>query len=155
MPDHMNTQHATAAGQISPLPTSTAARADGTLTVLYGEKSLPILAEEYISLCKESPKEGEGGKSKTTARFPNLAGFCRYLGCGLDTLEAIREESPTEFSALLAILEDEALNFLYSPTLVAAYLKRRMEYEKEKERKASGYDAMQICFEHDVLEDGE
>lgn len=145
MPDHTNTQEPIAAGQISPL-----------LPLLCGEKSLSRLGEDYVAQCKESTKEEyQGAKSKSTSRFPNLAGFCRYLGCGLEAMETLREESPAEVSALMAILEDEALNFLYSPTLIAAYLKRRMDYEKEKERKPAGYDAMQICFEHDVLEDGE
>ena len=51
----------------------------------------------------------------------------------------------------LAILEDEALNSALSPTLVSAYLKKRLGYDGTEKRASS---QLEISFEHDVFEDG-
>ena len=48
--------------------------------------------------------------------FPNLAGFARSLGVGLGDLEKICGKYPEQYDAVLALLEDEALNCGQSPT---------------------------------------
>ena len=86
--------------------------------------------------------------------FPNLAGFCRYLGIGTDEIENIMDEYPREYGRILAALEDEALNSGLSPTLISAYLKKRLRYDTSQPK--SSYEGqMQIRFEHDIFEDGE
>ena len=59
----------------------------------------------------------------------------------------------------IAVMEDEALNSpVLSPTVVSAYLKRRLSYG---ERTPSGDPSLADCgkvrlvFEHDIVEDGE
>ena len=124
------------------------------------EGTLTLLAEQYVTACRAHTsggatlREHDTKMGKSIARFPNAAGFCRFLHCGTDSLEALREEAPSEYAKLQAILEDEALNFVFSPTLLSAYLKRRLDYEKDR-RELTDRGSVQICFEHDILEDGE
>ena len=54
----------------------------------------------------------------------------------------------------LAVLEDEALNSDLSPTLLSAYLKRRLGYDTPA-RALAQKDQICISFEHDIIEDGE
>ena len=105
---------------------------------------------EYIELCRSEVL----GKSKT--RFPNVAGFCRYLGVGLDALEEVFEGYPDSYGALCAVFEDEALNSELSPTVVTAYLKQRLGYgEKQEQSKASlELPELKLVFDHDIFEDG-
>ena len=86
--------------------------------------------------------------------FPNLAGFCRYLNIGTDELDVLEEEFPTQYGRILAVLEDEALNSGVSPTLISAYLKKRLKYDPLSQKSARG-EQLQISFEHDIFEDGE
>ena len=117
------------------------------------------LAEEYITNCLSEKQNGEGETSskKKTARFPNVAGFCRYLGISRDKYERISKKYPEEFGELEAILEDEALNSDVSASVLTAYLKKRLGYtdneKKEKTELESGQ--MRLVFEHDILSDGE
>lgn len=107
-------------------------------------------AAEYIELCR-----GELlGKSKT--RFPNFAGFCRYLGVSVETLEEIFRGYPDSYGVLCAVFEDEALNSELSPTVVTAYLKQRLGYgEKQEQNRAScELPELKLVFDHDIFEDG-
>ena len=110
---------------------------------------------EYIHVCKQSKNEEDDcekkKKSSERSAFPNLAGFCRFLGIGASELEDFGSRSPDIYGRILAILEDEALNSTLSPTLVSAYLKKRLGYDGS-EKKASSQ--LEISFEHDVFEDG-
>ena len=105
---------------------------------------------EYIELCRNELL----GKSKT--RFPNMAGFCRYLGVGLDALEEIFNGYPDSYGVLCAVFEDEALNSELSPTVVTAYLKQRLGYgEKQEPSRAScELPELKLVFDHDIFEDG-
>lgn len=108
-------------------------------------------AREYIAACAA---ERTGTKGRT--RFPNLAGFCRSLGVGVETFEREMEAYPEEYGAVCAMLEDEALNWEWSATLVSAYLKKRLGYADKGEEPRSVCDAAEtrLVFEHDVFEDG-
>ena len=56
------------------------------------------------------------------------------------------------------MMEDEALNHtaLISPTVMNAYLKRRLGYAEKAESGASAAcGELQVIFEHDITEDGE
>lgn len=86
--------------------------------------------------------------------FPNVAGFCRFLGVSTGELERLGGEYPEEYGRILAVLEDEALNSDLSPTLITAYLKRRLGYDSPT-RAAAQKDQICISFEHDIIEDGE
>ena len=115
---------------------------------------LKLYLKRYLISClpppDADPKRGGG-------RFPNLAGFCSYLGCGFSQLEAFRLAYPDEWDWLNAVMEDEALNnsALLSPTVLNAYLKRRLGYT-DKSDSVSGADCgeMRVIFEHDIGEDG-
>ncbi|MBE6597030.1 MAG: hypothetical protein E7641_05095 [Ruminococcaceae bacterium] len=109
------------------------------------------LVEKYIELCR---KESDGdGKGRSKGRFPNLAGFCRYLGIGESELLRLSAKFPSELERVRAALEDEALNSDVSPTIISAYLKRRLGYEKAPESEV--YDGqLKVVFEHDIMEDG-
>ena len=116
-----------------------------------------ILLEEYLRNChtdnnQGSPQESKRKKDNETV-FPNLAGFCRFIGIGTSELEDFGRENPCEYGKILAVLEDEALNSTISPTLVSAYLKKRLGYDGTKPQESSAQ--LEIKFEHDIFEDGE
>ncbi len=115
------------------------------------------ILEEYIASChtptadtatvEKKPRGGSRGE-----RFPNLAGFCRYLGCSIDEWLAMEQTHPILFGRLRAALEDEALGAAMSPTVIAAYLKKRLGYDKDT---GDTDGAISVQFEHDVFGDGE
>ncbi len=128
---------------------------------------LQYILEQYISDClsKDTSANGiapnernsEQAKAKKQeskkASFPNVAGFCRYLGISTDELEKLSRDFPLQYGRLLSVFEDEALNSGLSPTLLSAYLKKRIGYEGAKKSTCDGQ--IRISFEHDILEDGE
>ena len=65
----------------------------------------------------------------------------------------MEREHPIPFGRLRAVLEDEALNATLSPTLIGAYLKRRLGYDNTTDARAS--EQLTVRFEHDIWEDGE
>ena len=117
---------------------------------------LLALAEEYIASCS-SEEQGVGDK-KQKGRFPNLAGFARMLGVGVDDLCAVRREWPEQYGAMLALFEDEALNSDRSATVLNAYIKERLEFGETKEGGATNpigtTGNIKVIFEHDISEDG-
>ncbi len=122
------------------------------LETIVAEGRLDREIRRYLKFCK--PPDGES--KKTLGRFPSVAGFCRFLGCGMGELEALRLSHPSEVDYLLAVMEDEALNSpVPSPTVLSAYLKHRLLYG-EKSTPLSGADCgeMRVIFEHDIAEDG-
>ena len=108
-------------------------------------------AAAYVAACAA---ECTGAKGRT--RFPNLAGFCRGLGVGVDVFRREMEAYPEVMDALLAVLEDEALNWEWSATIVSAYLKKRLGYGERGEETRSVCESAEtrLVFEHDVFEDG-
>ena len=116
---------------------------------------LKELTESYLTFCHREKKEGAASSKKSSAILPNLAGFCRYVGVGTTELEKLLSEFPRERELLLAALEDEALNSAASPTVVSAYLKRRLGYEKEPCSAREIPSQIKIQFEHDIFKDGE
>ena len=109
------------------------------------------LIERYLKFCR-APEEKKGG------RFPNLAGFCRWMGCGIEAIDQLRLTHPGEADYLVAVMEDEALNSpVLSPTVVGAYLKRRLAYGEKQAGTSSSADCgeVRLVFEHDIAEDGE
>lgn len=109
-------------------------------------------AEDYVLSCKEA-KEGADNKEKE--RFPNIAGFARSLGVGVDTLKKVQRKYSDQYDAVLALFEDEALNSFKSPTVLTAYLKERLEFGEKKEGGATvNAGDIKLIFEHDISEDG-
>ena len=126
---------------------------------------LYAMLEDYVRLCTPPPdpdEESHAGVGKVGSKkqnvkkgiFPNLAGFCRYLGIGTAEFEEILRDFPHQCSRILTALEDEALNSELSATLLSAYLKRRLGYDGALQS-APPAEALQISFEHDIFEDGE
>lgn len=115
---------------------------------------LPRLLKSYLESCHT---EDEFGVRKAKERFPNLAGFCRWIGCGIGEAEELKSSEPRLYDCICTILEDEALNADLSPTLINAYLKQRLGYAE----KPSGADKradcgqLQLLFEHDIEEAGQ
>lgn len=114
------------------------------------------LLNEYILACRSdtSPQSCDGGKKKESEKtvFPNLAGFCRFLGIGTSELKSLIQNYPDVYGRILTVLEDEALNSKLSPTLVSAYLKTRLGYDASRPQETSSQ--LEIKFEHDIFEDG-
>jgi hypothetical protein len=108
--------------------------------------------KRYLKTCK--PPDGEG--KRATGRFPSVAGFCRFLGCGVSEIEVLRLSHPTDADYLLTVMEDEALNSpIPSPTVVSAYLKHRLSYgERSAPVSEAECGEMRVIFEHDIAEDG-
>ena len=127
---------------------------------------LEDLAEEYIVFCHTTENEQGEATPKATAKkksadkaskFPNIAGFCRYLGIGQQKYECLSQKYPEEFEKLSAIFEDEALNSEISASVLTAYMKKRLGYNDTEKSEKSEIDTGQIrlIFDHDILLDGE
>lgn len=111
------------------------------------------MLEEYLKSCGE---ENESAK-KAYKQIPNLAGFCRALGCGTAAFAQFEESYPEIADWICAVFEDELLSLSPSPTLLSAYLKRRLAYtEKSRNDRESEAECglMRLVFEHDIEEDG-
>ena len=133
---------------------------ESPLCKAFREGTAEALLEDYIDSCTLKSdtlenNEKRSGKKKENGycRFPNLAGFCRYLGTGTEEFFELSSHFPREADRLRAALEDEALNASLSGTVIAAYFKKRLGYEKESSRIDMG--TPEIHFEHDIWEDGE
>ena len=144
--------------------------AQGSLEELCKNGRLEELLESYLELCASQPSEDRAvsseenqtkkpprlkSKEQPKASFPNLAGFCRFLGVSTGELERLGGEYPEQYGRILAVLEDEALNSGLSATLISAYLKKRLGYDCTSKPLSEGEKQLQIRFEHDILEDGE
>lgn len=125
-----------------------------TLVDAAREKKLEALLGAYLTECRPPP---DADPKHPGGAFPNLAGFCRSLGGGLEEVEALRAFDPAAADYLCAVFEDEALNRspMLSPTVVSAYLKHRLGYG-EKPEATGGADAgeVRLIFDHDISEDG-
>jgi hypothetical protein len=117
------------------------------------QKKLPVLIEEYVESCRPP---ADADPKKSVGRLPNLAGFCRYLGCALSDLQTLRTSNARLFERLSAVFEDELLNHSPSPTIMSAYLKKRLGYAEETSEDEKGADGVQmnLIFEHDIVHDG-
>ena len=116
---------------------------------------ITTLLNQYLLKCHDTNQNNEDDtkrKVKKEAVFPNVAGFCRFIGIGTSELEAFGKSHPSEYGKILTVLEDEALNSGLSPALVSSYLKKRLGYSEAKTQEASSQ--LEIKFEHDIFEDG-
>lgn len=87
-----------------------------------------------------------------------MAGFCRYLGVGVEQFSLSMKERQEEYDTLCAIFEDEALNSGLSATLISAYLKRHFGYAEKNQTESKSsleFDQIKLVFEHDIYKDGE
>ena len=117
---------------------------------------ITALLNKYLQSChaeqNQEQIQNEKKKNHKESIFPNLAGFCRYLGISTSELEAFGKSNPCEYSKILTVLEDEALNSGISPALLSAYLKKRLGYDGAKIQES--ISQLEIKFEHDIFEDG-
>lgn len=67
---------------------------------------------------------------------------------------ALRTRYAGQYGALLALLEDEALNSDKSATLIGSYCKGRLELGERLEGDTAEA-GLTVVFEHDVISDGE
>ncbi len=140
---------------------------DAVLPKLCEGDSLFKLLEEYIRFCHNGkhqdvdpnsvmePTNKKEVRSKAKPLFPNLAGFCRFLGVGVEEFQELCKDNPQLPDKILAVLEDEALNSELSATLISAYLKKRIGYECLQKYSSPTQSQLQIKFEHNIFEDGE
>lgn len=128
----------------------------GVFSYLKRNGTLRDKVEEYIRSC-DAPKAESDSKSRRApiGRLPNLAGLCRYLGTGLSDLKAFSAKYPRDYDNLLAIFEDEVLNYDTSSTMLTAYLKKRLCYADEPADEPEKITEVRYCFEHDITQDGE
>lgn len=126
----------------------------GTVCSLCAQGTLWEKCESYISSCESIETETAKGSKKRT-RFPNLAGLCRYLGTGLDDLRMLKEDYPESYDRLLAVFEDEALNYDASATLLSSYMKKRLLFSADADAEIKPTTGVSYCFEHDIYSDGE
>ena len=118
--------------------------------------------EKYIEGCRiydrEEDTPPDAGKKRASrrsgGRFPNLAGFCRFLGCGISHLQKLCSEVPRLYDLICTTLEDELLMSSPSPSLLSYYLKKRLGYDEKEEPASASCGEMRLVFEHDILEDG-
>ena len=118
---------------------------------LFREGTVVRRAESYVKRCREV----EGGR----ANFPNLAGLSRVLGIGLDEMTRLGDKYPKVYDAILAVLEDGALNAECIPgksaLLTMNYFRRRLGYEAIKSAPREESGETRVVFAHNVLEDGQ
>lgn len=116
-----------------------------------------LLLEEYVRSCYESyetlEEDSKRSAKKGKRRFPNAAGFCRYCKIGEGEYDSLAEKYPLEFERIQAVFEDEALNSEVSPTLLTAYMKKWIGYEKSPKTQVCD-GQLKIIFDHDIMEDG-
>ena len=124
------------------------------LKELFESSLIDTILEEYISSCNILQGDGKASAKKPSRRFPNLAGFCRYLKIGTSDLTDLADSYPDAYQRILAVLEDEALNSELSTTLLGTYMKKRLNYEKSEEEYPMS-TGISISFEHDIMKDGE
>ena len=126
------------------------------LACLCREGLIDTMLEEYIFFCKnpcaEAPSDTAQKKAAPKGRFPNIAGFCRFMRVDIGELEQLRREFPKEYGRILSVFEDEALNSDLSSALLSSYMKKRLLYESTPKSDAGG---IKVCFEHDIFSDGE
>lgn len=114
---------------------------------------------DYLASCR-SEEAGGAGKARG-GRIPNVAGFCRFCGIGVEEFDALQNDYPDLHGALCAILEDEALNSDLSATVLSIYLKMRLGYAEGGARHPQGTSfaapggQLKIIFDHDGYADGE
>ena len=110
--------------------------------------------QKYLNSCRPPP---DADPKQVHGKFPNIAGFCRFMGFGISDFEALRISHPEAANYIRTVLEDEALNaHSLSPTLAAAYLKRRLGYaDRDMGGGQAACGEMRLIFEHDIAEDGE
>ena len=117
---------------------------------MFREGSVVSWAERYVHDCKEN--------DSASGRFPNLAGLGRDLGVGLEQLCRMGEKYPKVYDAVLAVLEDGALNADYIPgksaLLTMNYFRRRLGYEQRPTKNAEPSGGVRVVFDHDMSEDG-
>lgn len=114
---------------------------------------LPELLNQYLQSCRGS---GDPKEKHSSATFPNLAGFCRWLGCGRGEIDALQNTDPLLYDRICTVLEDEALNSELSASVLTVYLKQRLGYGDTASAKPSVVpgEQLQLVFEHDILQDG-
>ena len=102
---------------------------------------------------KEAGREAARSAQPPVGRFPNVAGFCRYLGVSISELDTVRREYPEAVERVLTILEDEALcnRGGVAISLLADYLKKRLDWGE----RSQGGEEVKVVFEHDIRRDGE
>lgn len=129
--------------------------AENNADLLNGGEIINLL-EKYLCSCHskhdQDSLQNEKKNLKKETVFPNLAGFCRFIGVGTSELESYGKSNPSEYERVLTVLEDEALNSGVSPALVSAYLKKRLGYDGARPQESSSQ--LEIKFEHDIFEDG-
>ena len=121
---------------------------------MFRDSSIIEQAERYVSGCLE-----HGQQLGDRALFPNLAGFGRALGIGLGELQRLGGQYPAVYDAILAVLEDGALNAERIPgksaLLAMTYFRRRLGYEQPRsDAKQESSKEVRVVFDHDIGEDG-
>lgn len=128
-----------------------AKRMPKTLDTSAKQKRLLMLLDEYVDACRPPP---EADTKKASGKFANLAGFCRFLGCGISHLQKLCTDVPRLYDLICTTLEDELLICSPSPSLLSYYLKKRLGYDEKEETSSASCGQMRLVFDHDILEDG-
>ena len=88
------------------------------LSELFSRGTIYELADQYIQKCaetqtvdseKNSDCTGNGKKKEVRKRFPNLAGFCRYLGTGIEELAETGLDVP-QITHLMRLLRERGID---------------------------------------------
>ena len=121
---------------------------------MFRDSSIIERAERYVSGCLE-----HGQQLGDRALFPNLAGFGRAMGIGRSELQRLGGQYPAVYDAILAVLEDGALNAERIPgksaLLAMTYFRRRLGYEQPRsDAKQESSKEVRVVFDHDIGEDG-
>lgn len=70
-------------------------------------------------------------------------------------LTRVQTKYPEQYGALMALFEDEALNYVKSSTVLNTYIKERLDLGEKKEGDGTGEESgICVVFEHDMSRDG-
>ena len=71
-----------------------------TLDTSARQKRLLVLLEDYVKSCRPPP---EADAKKASGKLANLAGFCRFLGCGISHLQKLCSEVPRLYDLICTL----------------------------------------------------
>ena len=107
-----------------------------TLTEAARKGTLRKQLNKYIKYC-QCPT-GTDSDRRPRRLFPNLAGFCYWMDCGMSAFDELKLTHSDEAERILCALENEALNARYMKvSVLMAYLRNRLGYDIPKKRSDS------------------
>ena len=103
---------------------------------------------QYLKMCHAGEDDAP---SNTVKIFPNLAGFCYFMGCGLNALTELQMAYPEEADYIRTVMEDALFHHPALPAGIAKlYMQARLGYtfpKKSRAKKPEQPMQIQVIYE--------